>query len=68
MHDADRIDEFCQRLNAVWKTMPHFRFGQVVCGASMLAHSDLLCMKDDEVIMRIEEMAENAQCLTSAME
>lgn len=30
MRDPMRIDKFCQRLAAVWKTVPDWRFGQLM--------------------------------------
>lgn len=58
MRDPKRIEKFCQRLAAAWRTMPDMRFGQLmVCILGKMASEgrDPFFPEEDEMIRRIED-------------
>ena len=57
MRDAKRIDDFCNRLKAVWKQVPDWRFGQLITNAlsAMQARGrDPFFPEEDEMIKFLE--------------
>lgn len=58
MRDPDRIDDFCARLARMWKTIPDWRFGQLM--SNLLGdyyaqtHRDPFFVEDDEMISWME--------------
>lgn len=64
MRDVKRIDDFCNRLKAVWKQVPDWRFGQLIMNAleAMQAGGyDPFFLEDDEMIRFLE----NYECSPS---
>lgn len=58
MRDPKRIDEFCNRLAVAWKTVPDWRFGQLmmnVLGAMASTGRDPFFPEEPEMIAFIEE-------------
>lgn len=51
MRDVNRINDFCNRLAAVWSQVPDWRFGQLV---SNILGPDPFYIEDDDTIRKIE--------------
>ena len=57
MRDPKRIDKFCDRLKAVWHTVPDWRFGQLminILGDMKASGRDPFFPEDDEMIKYLE--------------
>lgn len=57
MRDPKRINEFCDRLKAVWANVPDWRFGQLmmnVLGDMSASGRDPFFPEDDEMIEYLE--------------
>lgn len=52
MRDPNRIDDFCERLAAVWHKYPDWRFGQLFLNLPF--RKDPFFYEDDEMIELIE--------------
>lgn len=58
MRDPKRIDEFCDRLKAVWHQVPDMRFGQLMVGTFTIMEksgTDPFYREDDEMIEYLEQ-------------
>jgi len=57
--NASRIDRYCARLAALWKTVPDWRFGQLMCNLLGAAGVDPFFPEDEELFTAMEhEMSE----------
>lgn len=60
MRDPKRIDEFCDRLKAVWKEVPDWRFGQLIVNTmgevSHRTGKDIFFIEEPEMIQVLEQM------------
>lgn len=57
MRDIKRIDDFCNRLKAVWKQVPDLRFGQLMMnafGTMLEGGRDPFFTEEDEMIKFLE--------------
>lgn len=57
MRDPERIAGFCDRLAEAWKSVPDWRFGQLMCnvlGDMAASGRDPFFPEDDEMIDYIE--------------
>jgi hypothetical protein len=54
VRNPKKIGEFCDRLKAVWATVPDMRFGQLVA-ILQSAGGDLFYLEDDEILKLIEK-------------
>ena len=55
MRDPKRIKSFLRRLEAVWNTVPDWRFGQLMCNTLGAAGRDPFFVEDNEMIEAIEK-------------
>ena len=58
MRDINRIDGFCDRLKEVWKQVPDWRFGQLMCNTLGDVGMDPFFIEDEPLIKRLEEIME----------
>lgn len=60
MRDPKRIDDFCDRLKAVWKEVPDWRFGQFIVNTmgevAQRTGKDIFFIEEHEMIQVLEEM------------
>ena len=54
MRNPDRIDPFLKRLGKVWKKVPDWRFGQLMCNVLNSIKRDPFFPEDDEMIEYFE--------------
>ena len=59
MRNPKRIDSFMKRLTEVWKKVPDWRFGQLMCNVLGAAGCDPFFVEDEEMISVIEKEIEN---------
>ena len=52
MRNPERIDEFCNRLAAVWHKVPDWRFGQLMM--NIFGNNDIFYYEDNTLINIIE--------------
>lgn len=54
MRDPNRIDKFCDKLKEIWKTVPDWRFGQLMCNAirevTTKTGRDVFFVEDEDMI------------------
>lgn len=55
MRDINRIDPFLERLGKVWKQVPDWRFGQLMCNVLNSMNKDPFFPEDDEMIEYFEK-------------
>lgn len=55
MRDAKRIKPFLNRLEKVWKKVPDWRFGQLMCNVLNSMENDPFFPEDDEMIEYFEK-------------
>lgn len=64
MRDINRIDDFCDRLKEVWKTVPDWRFGQLICNTfgevQNRTKQDVFYIEDDKMIESLEKLFKNS--------
>ena len=53
MRHPERIDEFCDKLRAVWKDNPDLRFGQLVMNIYQLSGNTSFFYLEDDVALQI---------------
>ena len=56
MRDRNRIDPFLERLGKVWKKVPDWRFGQLMCNLQRMAGHDLFYMEDEDFMDFVDEV------------
>lgn len=56
MRDPNRIDRFLSVLGEAWKSVPDWRFFQLICILQRRGGSDCFYMEDDEVEQFIVEL------------
>lgn len=56
MRDPNRIDAFLSRLGDVWRQVPDWRFGQLMCNTLGYAGPDPFYTEDDTLIDVIEKV------------
>lgn len=64
MRNIERIPVICDRLKAVWSAYPDLRFGQLISNVFRDIQKDgldLLCIEDDEFILRVEKYFQKNQ-------
>ena len=54
MRDKNRIDPFLERLGKVWKKVPDWRFGQLMCNVLNSMEQDPFFPEDEEMIKYFE--------------
>lgn len=54
MRDPKRIDEFCNRLATIWKEVPDWRFGQLMCNVLGTSRIDPFFLEEDEMMKLFE--------------
>lgn len=58
MRDINRIDGYCKRLAKIWKKVPDWRFGQLMCnllGEVYTKIGDPFFPEDEEMFTAMEE-------------
>ena len=56
MRDLNRIDDFLKVLGDAWKTVPDWRFFQLICNLQKAKRSDCFYMEDEDVKQFIIEL------------
>lgn len=51
---VERIDGFLSRLGAIWKTVPDWRFGQLMCNLLGAGRTDPFFIEDTELFDAME--------------
>lgn len=62
MRDPKRIDEFCNKLAALWHNVPDWRFGQFICNVMMDVqdkHGDIFFPEEDKMYEYMREALED---------
>lgn len=54
MRDPKRIDEFCKELAEIWKLVPDWRFGQLICNVMGTFDRDPFFIEEDEMLKRFK--------------
>lgn len=49
MRDPNRIDRFLNVLGEAWKSVPDWRFFQLVCNLQKIKNSDCFYMEDEDM-------------------
>ena len=61
MRDPNRIDEFCDKLRAVWKDNPDLRFGQMVMNIyQLVGNTSFYYLEDDKALQIMRDGTEGA--------
>jgi hypothetical protein len=50
MRDPKRIDEFCKELATIWKEVPDWRFGQLICNVFGSCMHDPWFYEEDDML------------------
>ena len=60
MRDPQRIDDFCDRLKEIWKQVPDWRFGQLMCNVlgevQNNTKQDIFYIEDKPMIEELEKL------------
>lgn len=59
MRDPNRIQPFMDRLAAVWRKVPDWRFGQLMCNTLGSAGIDPFFVDDNRMIEAIEQAVDS---------
>lgn len=54
MRDPNRIDDFCKELATIWKEVPDWRFGQLICNVLGTSRIDPFFLEEDEMLKLFE--------------
>ena len=54
MRDVERIDNFCNKLKEYWKTVPDWRFGQLIVNVLGTCQRDPFFYEEDEMLKIFE--------------
>lgn len=61
MRDPKRIDEFCDKLRAIWKDNPDLRFGQMVMNIyQLVGNTSFYSLEDDKALQIMRDGTEGA--------
>lgn len=55
MRDLKRIDTFCDELKVLWKKVPNWRFGQLICNLQRYVQRDLYFPEDEEFLKLLRD-------------
>ena len=55
MRDPKRINNYCNRLKAMWKRVPDWRFGQLMCNLLGSAGADPFFAEDERMFDEMEK-------------
>lgn len=55
MRDVNRIDNFLSKFGKAWKTLPDWRFGQLIVAFTEWHGSDIFYMEDEDFFEHFEE-------------
>lgn len=55
MRDVNRIDDFCDQLEAYWKLVPDWRFGQLIVNVFGSLQKDPFFIEEDEMLRYFKE-------------
>lgn len=55
MRDPKRIDKFCNQLADIWKKVPDWRFGQLMCNVLNSLPRDPFFYEEDELMTEFEK-------------
>ena len=65
MRDPTRIDKFCDALKELWKSVPDWRFGQLMCNflGSVYVETklDVFFIEDDEMLKQVIDKTKNGR-------
>ena len=53
MRDINRIDKFCNDFAELWKKVPDWRFGQLICNTFGYLGGDPFFIEEDEMIKKL---------------
>lgn len=58
MRDPKRIEGYCRRLANIWRTVPDWRFGQLMCNmlGEVAQSVDPFFPEDEELFERMEQL------------
>ena len=64
MRDINRIDAITDKLNKIWKTVPDWRFFQLLCNIGFDFRQDYFYVEDDkliEILNKVERQIEQGK-------